>query len=86
MIGIDRSSPQEKILGLLKAVPELVDEMEHIEVLSRATIQITPERLAKLRDFSNLLSLAICTLMVCFYEYGVQFDENGLPAIGPIIP
>lgn len=86
MISVDRSSPQEKILGLLKAVPEMVDEMEHIEVLSRATIQITPERLAMLRDFSNLLSLAICVIMIAYYEYAVTFNSDGLPFVGPVIP
>lgn len=38
MTGINRTSWNEKILGLLEAVPELVDEMNHIEHLSRATI------------------------------------------------
>ena len=28
MLNVDRASPQQKIVGLLKAVPELVDEME----------------------------------------------------------
>jgi len=64
----------------------MVDEMEHIEVLSRATIQITPERLALLRDSSNILAFAICIIMISFYEYAVTFDSEGLPAVGPIIP
>lgn len=38
MIQIDRTSPQQKIIGLLRAVPELVDEMHHIEVLSHSKI------------------------------------------------
>ena len=38
MTGINRTSWNEKILGLLEAVPELVDEMNHIEHVSRATI------------------------------------------------
>jgi hypothetical protein len=38
MTSIDRSSPQQKIIGLLKSVPELVDEMEHIEMLSKSSI------------------------------------------------
>jgi hypothetical protein len=29
MLSVDRQSPQQKIIGLLKAVPDLVDEMEH---------------------------------------------------------
>ena len=86
MIAVDRSSPQQKIIGLLKAVPELVDEMEHIEMLSKSTIQITPNRLNALRDCSTLLALAACALVLIFYEYNVEFDENGDALLGPTAP
>ena len=86
MIHVDRSSPQQKIIGLLKAVPELVDEMEHIEMLSKSTIQITPSRLNTLRDCSTLLALAACILVLLFYEYNVEFTENGDAMLGPTAP
>lgn len=86
MHAIDRTSPQQKIIGLLRAVPELVDEMVHIEELSHATIEITPSRLNFMRDFSTLLALAICTLMIVFYEYGVHYDDTGNALIGPTAP
>jgi hypothetical protein len=86
MIQVDRSSPQQKIIGLLKAVPELVDEMEHIETLSKSSIQITPTRLNALRDFSTLLALAVCSLVLIFYEYGIDFDAEGNASLGPTAP
>ncbi len=86
MTSIDRSSPQQKIIGLLKAVPELVDEMEHIEKLSKSSIQITPTRLNALRDISTLLALVACGLMLIFYEYGIDFDEEGNATLGPTAP
>jgi hypothetical protein len=64
-------------------VPELVDEMEHIEVLSHATIQITPSRLGLLRDVSNLMGVAICGLVLIFYYYGAVFADDGTPIVGP---
>jgi hypothetical protein len=86
MQQVDRSSPQQKIIGLLKAVPELVDEMEHIEMLSKSTIQITPQRLNLLRDISTLMALAACTLVLIFYEYNVEFNEAGDALLGPTAP
>jgi len=83
MISIDRSSPQQKIIGLLRAVPELVDEMTHIEHLSRSTIQITPTRLNIIRDFSTILALVCCALVLAFYEYGLELDESGNYLLGP---
>ena len=72
-----------KIICLLKAVPEIVDEMEHIEKLSSATIQITPTRLNSLRDISNIIAFTACTLVLIFYEYGVYYDDAGNPFLGP---
>ena len=85
MISIDRTSPQQKIIGLLRAVPELVDEMEHIEVLSHSSIQITPTRLNFLRDISTLIALAVSALVLIFYEYGIEYDEAGNAKIGPTV-
>jgi hypothetical protein len=70
----------------LKSVPELVDEMEHIEMLSKSTIQITPTRLNALRDISTLLALAVCALVLIFYEYAVDFNSNGDALLGPTAP
>jgi len=66
MVEIDRSSPQGKIIGLLHALPKLVDEMNHIEHLSHATLQITPSRLDLLRDISTIIAL-ICSALILFF-------------------
>ena len=61
---------------MLRAIPEIVDEMEHIEMLSKSTIEITPNRLNALRDISTVIALVVCVLMIIFYEYGVEFDDD----------
>jgi len=70
---------------LLKAVPELVDEMEHIEVLSHSSLQITPPRLNFLRDISTLIALAVSALVLAFYKYGIEYDDAGNAKIGPTV-
>ena len=65
-------------------MPDLIDEMDHIEHLSRATIQVTPPRLEVLRDIANLISLAICALVLIFYEYGAYLDSQGNTKKGPV--
>ncbi len=55
-------------------------------MLSKSTIQITPTRLNALRDISTLLALAACTLVLIFYEYNVEFNEEGDALLGPTAP
>ncbi len=76
MHAIDRTSPQQKIIGMLRAIPDIVDEMEHIEMLRKSTIEITPTRLNALRDISTVIALAVCVLLVIFNEYGKQKVDN----------
>jgi hypothetical protein len=38
MLLMDRESQQTKVLGLMEAVPALIDEMKHNEVLESAVI------------------------------------------------
>lgn len=86
MLSIDRTSPQQKIIGMLRAIPEIVDEMEHIEMLSKSSIEITPTKLNALRDISTVIALAVCVLMVIFYEYNIEFDDAGDAKLGPTAP
>lgn len=86
MISIDRTSPQQKIIGMLKAIPEIVDEMEHIEMLSKSSIEITPTRLNALRDVSTIIALAVCILMLIFYEYNIELTDDGNALLGPTAP
>jgi hypothetical protein len=71
MREVDRTSPQQKIMDLLKAVPDIVDEMDHIELLSRATIKVTPTLMDNIRLVSLLNAVALNGLIVAFYEYGI---------------
>lgn len=50
----------------MDAVPNLIDEMNHNEELSRAILQITPGRLNALKDFSTMVGLSINFLYLCF--------------------
>jgi rubrerythrin len=59
MVNVCRDSQQTKVRDLLAAVPDLIDEMNHNEELSRATLQITPKKLMYLKDFSTLIGLII---------------------------
>ena len=85
MLNVDRTSPQQKILGLLKVVPDLIDEMDHVEVLSRQQIQVTPDRLNFLRDCSTLLAVGISVIIVTFYKYDSIVYSDGSLDIGPTI-
>lgn len=50
----------------MEFVPDLMDEMNHNEELTRATIEITPGRLMALKDFSSVVGLCINTLYLSF--------------------
>lgn len=50
----------------MEAVPDLIDEMYHIEDLKEMIIQITPARLTALKDFSTVVGMLINFLFL-FY-------------------
>jgi hypothetical protein len=85
MREVDRSSPQQKIMDLLKAVPDIVDEMDHIEVLAQATIKVTPALTDKIRLIALLNATSICVLITVFYEYGIKVDDDGGMTVEPVI-
>lgn len=60
--------------------------MQHIEMLSKSTIEITPTKLNFLRDISTVIALLICLLVLIFYEYNVEFNDNGDALLGPTAP
>ena len=70
-------------MDLLKAVPDIVDEMDHIEVLSRATIKVTPALTDRIRLIGLINALAICVLITAFYGYGIETDSDGNSFIEP---
>jgi hypothetical protein len=66
MISAERETQATKVNDLLAAVPDLIDEMNHNEELSKATIQITPARLTGLKDFSSVVGM-IMNLLYVYY-------------------
>jgi hypothetical protein len=80
MTSVDRESQATKVTGLMEAVPDLIDEMNHNEELSRAILQITPKRLMALKDFSTVVSLIINSIYLLFarkkYHYRDMDIEN----------
>mmetsp|Transcript_11845 Transcript_11845/g.18235 ORF Transcript_11845/g.18235 Transcript_11845/m.18235 type:complete len:264 (-) Transcript_11845:748-1539(-) len=78
MIDVDRESQQTKVNDLLAAVPDLIDEMNHNEELSRATIQITPSRLTGLKDFSTLIGIAINLIYLIFSKRKYHYREEDI--------
>jgi hypothetical protein len=39
-----------------------------------------------LRDISTIIALAICVLVLIFYEYNVEFNDDGDALLGPTAP
>ncbi len=72
-------------MDLLKAVPDIVDEMDHIEVLAQATIKVTPALTDKIRLIALINAFIICVLITAFYEYGIYHEEDGGMTVKPIV-
>jgi hypothetical protein len=72
---VDRDSQATKVMGLMEFVPDLIDEMNHNEELTRATIEITPNRLMALKDFSSIVGLCINTIYLCFAKQQYHYKD-----------
>mmetsp|Transcript_11847 Transcript_11847/g.18254 ORF Transcript_11847/g.18254 Transcript_11847/m.18254 type:complete len:178 (+) Transcript_11847:331-864(+) len=59
----------------MEAVPDLIDEMNHNEELSRAFLQITPSRLMLLKDFSTMVGLLINFVYLVFARRKYHYRE-----------
>lgn len=75
MEEVDRDSQATKVTGLMEFVPDLMDEMNHNEELTRATIEITPSRLMALKDFSSVVGLCINTLYLSFAKQKYHYID-----------
>ena len=75
MNNVDRESQATKVTGLMQAVPDLIDEMNHNEELSRAFLQITPNRLMLLKDFSTMVGLMINFVYLTFAKRKYHYRE-----------
>jgi hypothetical protein len=63
----------------MEAVPNLIDEMNHNEELSRAVLKVTPARLMLLKDFSTLVGLAINFLYLSQAKRKYHYKELDTP-------
>lgn len=85
MRDVDRETPQHKLNGLYEAAPDLIDEMDHVEKLSRQMIQVTPQRLQKIRDLSTFIAIIVCLIMLRGYEYRFFVNYDGSSDFSPAI-
>ena len=75
MISAERENQTTKILSLLEAVPDLIDEMNHNDELNNNTIQITPARLTGLKDFSSVVGMIMNLLYVYYATRKYHFKK-----------
>jgi hypothetical protein len=69
---VERESGQHKLLGLCSQIPFFIEEMDHLEIMSHAFIQITPKRLNYLRDLSTLIAVMVSVVIIFGYKYSYQ--------------
>ena len=65
------------MLGLCEMLPGFEEEMDHLEIMSHARIQITPQRLNYMRDFSTLMALVIGGVIISSYKYDFLPNDDG---------
>ena len=81
--NVSRDSPQHKINGLLAAIPDFMDEMEHTESLRHGKIKITPKVVSILRDITLFFALVINSFILFDYEYVSEAQSNGSETLKP---
>lgn len=59
----------------MEIVPDLIDEMYHIEFLKEMPIQITPDRLTALKDFSTVVGIMINFLFLFYAKRKNHYRE-----------
>ena len=62
--AVERETQQDKIMGILEAVPGFIDEMDHLEDMTRRVIKLPPVIVFKIRDLSTFLAVAIAFIIV----------------------
>ena len=54
---VERETQGDKILGILQAVPSFIDEMDHLEEMTRRILKLPPYIVLKIRDLSTILAV-----------------------------
>ena len=62
--SVERETQQDKIMGILEAVPGFIDEMDHLEEMTRRLIKLPPIVVFKIRDLSTFLAVGIAFIIV----------------------
>ena len=69
-------------------MPGFIDEMDHLEEMTRRIIKLPPALVIKIRDVSTVLGVAIAFIIVWQYKYEkvLRPDGNGDYNYMPYIP
>ena len=51
-------------MGILEAIPSFIDEMDHLEEMTRRIVKLPPFIVFKIRDLSTVLAVAIAFVIV----------------------
>ena len=73
-------------MGILEAVPGFIDEMDHLEEMTRRLIKLPPVLVLKIRDLSTILAVAIAFVIVWQYRYAKVLRPDGAYLYQPYIP
>lgn len=69
------------------AVPSFIDEMDHLEEMTRRIIKLPPFIVFKIRDLSTILAVAIAFIIISNYKYEKVLQPDGaydyMPYITP---
>ena len=84
--AVERETQQDKIMGILEAVPGFIDEMDHLEEMTHRIIKLPPFIVFKIRDMSTFLAVAIAFIIVWQYRYEKVLRPDGAYFYEPYIP
>ena len=61
---VERETQQDKILGLISAIPGFIDEMDHLEDKKSHFIKLPPKIVLYIRDFSTMIGVGIAAIII----------------------
>jgi hypothetical protein len=75
--NVERETQQDKIMGLLKAIPGLIDEMDHLEQMKSKIIKLPPRVVLLVRDISTLIGFGIASVIIYRFQYVKVLRDDG---------
>lgn len=67
-------------------MPGFIDEMDHLEEMTRRILKLPPVLVFYIRDFSTILAVAIAFVIVWQYRYEKVLRPDGAYNYEPYIP